>query len=617
MPYLAAFPESPPAELHVVGLDLQDALDDLFTLELWVHSERADLAARDYVGRPVTLVVPSFGAPLRVHGVVARMIHERTEPTGVSRYRFTARPWLWLTTHRQNSRIFQDQSVLDVLVAIADDYAGRIPPFAEELAQPVPPVDFMAQYAESDWAMIRRRTADRGLSLRAIHDGSGAVAISDDPASFGERVALRYRPLSELVPADPLHVIEASFDSTLVPGGVEISDYDYERPLLPLQGRARSRSALGTEELLVPYEHGVGRIVEESAQLAALRLEEARAERRRATFRVTVAAAPGTIIRLAEHPRDDENRDWLVVRARTQASDETASHLVEAIPAEHPYRPRRPDPPRVMGTQTAVVVGREGEEIDVDAQGRVCVLFRWDRRDKHHDTTRRVRISQGWAVGGYGLVCLPRIGDEVIVDFLNGDPDQPIVVGAVHNPVRPSPLELPEQKTVTTLRSRTTPGGAGFNELSFDDAAGAERVYLHAQRDAVVEVENDVHTRIEGNVYGQVAGSTSGGVQGSSDVSIAGDGSLAVGGVLSVNAGDVHVNGRNHIMLAAPGMHQASDNHFIACNGLWVRAGSVTQFVTGKLHVFAGEIMLQAGGSTIKMDGGGVEINGPIIKLNC
>lgn len=223
-------------------------------------------------------------------------------------------------------------------------------------------------------------------------------------------------------------------------------------------------------------------------------------------------------------------------------------------------------------------------------------------------------------------MCIPRIGDEVIVDFLDGDPDQPIIVGRVHNGVNPTPQKLPEQKAWSTWRTRSTPGGNGFNEITLDDAAGAERFYVHAQRDAIVEVENDVHARVKGNVNGLVRGNGSGGIQGTGKLSINGDASLKVGGDLAIDvAGSINATAGSNIVLSAGDQRQdESTNHFIRTGGLYVSAQSVAQFNTAHFHVNAGDIRLRAGGSEIHITSGGINIksggdvvvNGAVIKLN-
>ncbi len=622
-------PDSPNTALDVVELVLRDALDDLFVAEVTVHTASHELSPADFVGRRLELDIPALGAAMRLRGIVASMRQEWTEPTGVSRYRLLGVPPLWLTTQRTNSRIFQHQSVVGMVHEITGDYAEHIPRCEEKLGAPPPEREYVAQYGETDWAMLRRKAADEGITLWMAHDATGRVTLVDDIGRVGLRApeSIPFRPRSELTPAHA-HVLDAMFESQLAPAATHVRDYDYERPGLELDGRALDADAFTTEPGLETFAFAVGKFDEQdpASALAVTRLEEGRTERQRATFKTSLPVAPGTVFTLTDHPRADANVEWLVVAATTRSTHHTAEHEAVAIPAFHRYRPRRKLPPRIIGMQTAVVVGPDTEEIDVDAAGRVCVRFRWDRRDKATETTRRVRVSQGWAGPGYGFVCLPRIGDEVIVDFLDGDPDQPIIVGRVHNGIHPTPQKLPEQMAWSTWRSRSTPGGNGFNELTLDDTAGKERIYVHAQRDAILEVENDVHAHVKGNVNGLVRGNGSGGVKGTGDLSIDGDASLRVGGDLAIDVGG-SINaaaGANIALAAGDQRRDESTNHFVKTGGFWISASSAMQVNTAHFHVFAGDIKLQAGGSSIHITDGGINIksggdvvvNGAVIKLN-
>jgi type VI secretion system secreted protein VgrG len=283
------------------------------------------------------------------------------------------------------------------------------------------------------------------------------------------------------------------------------------------------------------------------------------------------------------------------------------------------------------------VVGAEGEEINVDASGRVEVEFRWDRRDRHTGgTSRRVRVAQGWAGAGYGLVMLPRVKDEVVVAYLDGDPDEPLIVGRVHNAVSTSPLHLPGDKTISVWRSHSSPGGAGYNQILMDDKAGAERLELHAQRDFKQVVERDAETVVVGDEKRTVKGNRSVQVVGNQSDGVEGDKDICAKGRLDISGKDVFVSAndelslysREHITVTSGGNRDdyANGNHAVAADALFLKGRSGVQVVGPKIHVFGGdEIHLQVGGSSIHITAGGikiasagdVEINGATIKLNC
>jgi type VI secretion system secreted protein VgrG len=239
--------------------------------------------------------------------------------------------------------------------------------------------------------------------------------------------------------------------------------------------------------------------------LARLRLEELQVARLQLEGESDARRiCPGYLITLEEHPRDELNQQYLVTEvvhegaqplpdALGGADTFTYRNRFVAVPADVPFRPERRTPrPKIYGVQTAVVTGPSGEEIHVDEFGRVKIQFHWDRQGgMDENSSCWVRVSHGWAGASWGMVYLPRIGQEVIVQFLEGDPDRPLITGRVYNGDNPHPYSLPDEKTRSTIKSDSSPGGGGSNELRFEDAAGSEEVYLHAQKDWTIATEND------------------------------------------------------------------------------------------------------------------------------
>ncbi|WP_437628016.1 type VI secretion system Vgr family protein [Sorangium sp. So ce1151] len=230
--------------------------------------------------------------------------------------------------------------------------------------------------------------------------------------------------------------------------------------------------------------------------LARQYLDEARSERRTFECHTSFALGAGGRFTVEKHPRGDVNGQLLVIRSRctvTEGADgrPVRRNVLVCVPARDPWRPSRRPKPRIFGTQTAFVVGNKAgvDEIDVDEHGRVKVEFRWDRRDLHEgNPTRFVRVSQGWAGLDYGMVMLPRVNEEVIIAYLDGDPDEPVVVGRLHNAWSVAPLKLPAEKTRSIWKSKTSPGGEGFNQIMMEDKKGEELLELHAHRDNLVTV---------------------------------------------------------------------------------------------------------------------------------
>ena len=320
--------------------------------------------------------------------------------------------------------------------------------------------------------------------------------------------------------------------------------------------------------------------------------------------------SPGAKVELTEHDSDNLNREWLltsIIHTGTQpqaleeegGSEPTTYHnQFKAIPADLTWCPQTPHRPLMDGPQIAIVTGQEGEEIHCDEHGRVKVRFPWDRYSKNNEhSSAWLRVSQGWAGGQYGFMALPRIGHEVIVSFLDGDPDQPIITGRTHHVTSTPPYGLPEHKTRTTLKTKTHKG-EGSNELRFEDEADQEQIYLHAQKDLDLRTEhnrtevikNDSHLTVENNRFSQIKGDDHCTVGGDKRESIGGDCSQSIGGTF----------------------HQKSARTIASEAGTRVhhKAGAKVVLDAGA------EITISAGGSFIKLDPSGVTLSGPGIKIN-
>ncbi|HAU18697.1 MAG TPA: type VI secretion system tip protein VgrG, partial [Marinobacter adhaerens] len=318
----------------------------------------------------------------------------------------------------------------------------------------------------------------------------------------------------------------------------------------------------------------------------------------------------GAKVELKEHDSDALNREWLltaVTHTGTQpqaleeegGSEPTTYHnRFNAIPADLTWRPRTPHRPLMDGPQIAIVTGPEGEEIHCDEHGRVKVRFPWDRYSKNDEhSSAWLRVSQGWAGGQYGFMALPRIGHEVIVSFLDGDPDQPIITGRTHHITNTPPYGLPEHKTRTTLKTKTHKG-EGSNELRFEDEADQEQIYVHAQKDLDLLTENnrtevirnDSHRTVENNDFSHVKGNEHRTVDGEQRESVGSDYSLSIGGSLHSK------QGKNQLVEAGTEIHHKAGMKVV------IEAGA--------------ELTLKAGGSFLKLDPSGVTVSGPSVRMN-
>ncbi|MEJ7729891.1 MAG: type VI secretion system tip protein TssI/VgrG, partial [Polyangiaceae bacterium] len=420
--------------LVVHSLDWTDAISELFELTLEISSTDPALRMAALVGRQAAVALPDEPFLSSIRGMVRRARQLTCEPAGLSRYQLTIVPPLWLATRRSNHRVFQDATVPEVVVEVIARYEGRIPRADFKLASPGTRREYVAQYGETDHDLLLRLLADEGMASFFEAGGAGAWTVVGDTSVF--RSALP-RPIPfvepsalERPPGSP-HAQRAQSTSRITTGAVNLRDFDADNPRFLLEARAGS-AAFTNEAELEESEFAVGDFREGGAgeSLARRRLAALTAKRTQLRCETSFAVSAGTTWALSGHPRADFDRAWLVVRSRlTMRSEDgrvVSRRVLDCIDASTPFLPPRREKPRIAGAQTARVVastGSTGKEIDVDAMGRVLVEFRWDRRDLGEGSSRRVRVAQAWAGPGYGLVTLPRVGDEVVVTYLDGDPD--------------------------------------------------------------------------------------------------------------------------------------------------------------------------------------------------
>lgn len=499
------FPRSGVTGFEIHQLDYRDALNELFELTLDVTSTDPEVDLSGVVGEDI--VVELKGEPFlkEVRGIVRRVRQLSAEPTGVSRYELVVVPPLWLTTRGADHRIFQDLTADDVARVVVGAYGGRIPEPRSLIASPDrPPREYRVQYGETDADFMFRALAEEGLISYFAHGSGRSDWVLAEDTAFTDDGAPRVRfvpPVGVGMSAPEPTVSFIAITSSIETSMVTVRDYDFKKPEYVLEQRAEtSQRAFVREATLERYEFLTNRFAAATEKhgeaLARRYLEEARSERRTFECHTSFALAAGGRFTVEAHPRADVNGQLLVIRSRCTVAEgadgrPVRRHVLVCVPAEDPWRPARRPKPRIFGTQTAFVVGNKAgvDEIDVDEHGRVKVEFRWDRRDLHEgNPTRFVRVSQGWAGADYGMVMLPRVNEEVIIAYLDGDPDEPVIVGRLHNAWSVAPLKLPAEKTRSIWKSKTSPGGEGFNQIMMEDKKGAELLELHAHRDNLVTV---------------------------------------------------------------------------------------------------------------------------------
>ena len=492
--------------LRFVGMSAREELGRLFEFDIEALSTRKDIQPAQLLGKPASVALNLREGVRHFHGVVCAMGMGGAAEQNLFRYSLVLRPWLWKATLRADTRIFQGKSVVDVLKAVFEPF-GPVVEF--QLRGSYPVYEYCVQYRETDFNFASRLMEQEGIYYYFRHTANAhTLVLVDSPGSHAAcpgQAKFEYHDSADgLLELEPITDWQASHQ--LQPGKVVLTDYNFTTPATSLQVDAAS--PIGTslpayEVYDYPGEYpdaGQGR------RYAGVRQQEndARVAEVEGGGAVRTLAV-GHTFELTDHPQPTQLGKYLVVSTRINmslAGYEAGVAAPEqhcqftAMPASQAFRPERITPkPTVQGLHTAMVVGPAGEEIHTDKHGRVKVHFHWDRLGKKDENDSCwIRVATPWAGAMRGWVSVPRIGDEVVVDFIEGDPDRPLITGSVYNGANVPPWELPANKTQTGLLTRSTKGGSGHsnaNVLRFEDKKGSEVVWLHAEKDQQIEVEND------------------------------------------------------------------------------------------------------------------------------
>lgn len=569
----------PANDLMFESMNHSAGLSMLGETQLGLLSEKSDLNALDLLGQSVTVNVNLRDEGKRhFNGIVSRF-GSGTQRGRYFAYQATLRPWLWFLTRTTDCRIFQDMTVPDIVKKVFDDHP--VANFEFRLFRSYRPWVYCVQYRESDYNFVARLLEHEGIYWYQEHsENEHKLLLVDsqsahDPAPGCE--TLPYYANADQVPPDTDYVSNWYYEQAVKTGKVALTSYDFERPSTQLKVESqKSRSYKLSDHEVFDFQ---GDYVKkpDGEQWAEDRLDEVQTE-----FDTGGGASNaqgvgvGHLLSLTRHPREDQNRKYLVtalsVRAKLEAYEAGSSagnYQCEfaAIPSDQQYRPPRRTPkPFVQGPQTAVVTGPSGEEIFTDKHGRVKVQFHWDRYGtKDEKSSCWIRVSQPWAGKGWGGVSIPRIGQEVVIDFLEGDPDQPLVTGRVYNAEAMPPYGLPAAAVISGMKTQTHKG-QGFNEMSMDDTAGKEKITIHGQYDMGTTVLHDQTSTVNNNRTDKVGVDDSETIGSNQTLSVGANQSISVGADRSksvtgnetttvnghrsetVNAGeDVTVNGaRSH-----------------------------------------------------------------------
>jgi type VI secretion system secreted protein VgrG len=574
--------------LLATRLQGEEYLSGLFHFTLEMKSEDNQLDFDSIVGTSVTVTIAlANGSQRYLNGIVGRFAQAGSDARFTTYYA-ELHPWLWLLTMTQDCRIFQNQSVPEIIQTVFSDLGYT--DYTLSLTSTYTSRDYCVQYQESAFAFVSRLMEEEGIFYYFTHsDGNHTLVVADDTS-----VHTACPGLSELEWARHQHseniVRHCTLGQHVVPNAFATDDFNFETPSTDLLV-----TTTGSSGTLKIYDYpGKFTKKDRGEQQASLRLD---AYELPAKLLQGESYCPtlttGYTFALTAHERADVNGTYVLRQVSHTATQQEYTNTFEAFPATTAFRPQRNTPkPTIVGLQTAMVVGKSGEEIWTDKYGRVKVQFHWDQRGaRDENSSCWIRVAQGWAGKQWGSLFLPRVGQEVVVSFLNGDPDRPLITGSVYNAEQTVPYTLPDDQTKSTLKSHSSKGGDGFNEIRFEDKKDSEELFIHAQKDLQVQVLNDVTNTITQNR------STT--IQQGDDTLVIAQGHRT----LQVDTGnETHaVKGTRSVTVTGDETHTNEANFTQEVSGNFVLkvSGNLTLEVSGSVTIKAGTSILSQAGTSL------------------
>lgn len=547
-----------------------------------------------------------------IHGIIAAA---ESGETGVRQttYYLTLVPKIWPLRYRINSRIFQFKTVQEIISQLLQEAGLHNDEYRFELSNSYTPREYCVQYRESDLAFIQRLAEFEGIHYYFEHQYDKHILVFSDTSETNTAISgetqLPYFHDGQGAVREQ-HFFKFRYREAVRSGKVSIRDYDFKKPNLTLAADDCHK----LDQPLEIYEYpGDFTDASRGNQLAESMTHATNNKRQQIIAESDInRLLPGYSFELHGHETEQHNTEYLITHiehncaqpqvleagATTEGSKYT--NLIQGIPFPVIYRPARTTPvPRIKGTQTAIVTGPEGEEIYTDEHGRVKIQFHWDREGQMDEQSSCwVRVSQSHAGGAFGGIFIPRIGEEVIVNFLEGNPDKPVVTGRVYHGLNRTPYPLPECKTMSTIKTNSTKGGEGFNEIRFEDYKTQEQLFIHAQKNFDQRTEND-HKEWVGQDHHWIQ------VNNEYRELRAKENALTDGSFHRQSDNDQHliVDQDRHIRIKQNQATSAGQNiHIKAGNRIVLEAGV--------------DMVISGGGSCINVNPGGVTVNGSKVNLN-
>jgi type VI secretion system secreted protein VgrG len=619
---------------------VHEAIDGMFEVEITGVSADFNIDLDAIVGQAASFAAQTgysavLGGGRQWSGIVTfaeqvqGMEQGRHGTSVLSTYRVRMAPSLWRLTQRTNHRIFQRISIPDIVEKVLKEW--RVEPTWKIERSDYPKLEYKVQYGESDYAFVCRLLEEAGICFYFEDlEGETKLTLNDNPQKNPKRKGppIVYED-SPLEAAQREYVTSLRLGHEVRPGASQHIDFDFRNPSFRLMAEADKAAA--PEDVYEQFEYNPGAFLIEGKPGAtptaddkgAYRYEATHGEKRAKRFLESVRTGkrgvwfdtnvidlgPGTVFQVEHHPHESLSADLLLTHFSIGGTHDGKWHMSgRALFAAEPYRPVLRTPrPKAYGVQSATVSGPAGQEIHVDEFGRVRVQFPWDREGKSDDESSVwMRVSQGWAGTGFGIIAIPRIGQEVLVGFLGGDPDDPIIVGRVYNAVNPVPYKLPENKTVSGWKTNSSPTSGGYNELKLEDKANKELIYVQAQKDLHKLVKRDWTERIERHHHRTVLENQHLIVKKDKRELIKKDDHLHVEGHRLQK-----IDGSTSLTVGTDQQEKIGNKHAVdAGKEIHLKAGSKVVLEAGS------QLTIKGPGGHVTIHGGGIDIVGTLVKIN-
>ena len=609
----------------------QEGISQLFNFQLDLASQKPPIKLESIIGQNVTVNMALSDVSTRHFNGFVSQFAQAGQDSQFTYYQAEIVPWLWFLSQTSDCRIFQNKTVPEIVMQIFQEFGFQ--DFRAALQGTYERLDVAMQYRETEFNFISRLMEQAGIFYFFEHErGKHILVLADHPAAhpvLPVTPVVSYQPGNSSGPGVDV-VTRFTLRQDWRSGKYAMNDYNFEVPSIDLEVAAASRLEVGGNRRYELYEHpGDYRQKAQGESLARIRLQEIESTSQTVSGTSTCRTmAAGYRFTLMGHNRQELNQAYVITRvhheAKVSAAKESYTNEFGAIPHSVPFRPLRLTPqPVVRGPETGVVVGPKGEEIFVDEYGRVKVQFHWDRQGKSDENSSGwIRVAQPWAGKQWGTLFIPRAGDEVVIEFLHGDLRRPIVVGSLYNGEDRPPVSLPAGQTITTIKSNTTKGGGGSNEIRFEDKKGSEEIFFHGQKDWRTVVEHDQNESIGNNKTVEVGGNRTETVGKAQSVAIGAGYQLTVGASMNESVGSdkqVNVGGtlseavgkELRLSTGVDGRLTIGRNFSLAAgNGITVEAQKAVTISA------ADELTLKCGQATIVLKkNGDISINGKEISI--